>query len=77
MTAVIEAKGLARWYGQVVGVNDVDAVVGPGITGLLGLSLNAHPNRFTVGGVTLSTWRSKRSSGIPVKVSWPTCPRST
>ena len=26
------------------------------ITGLLGLSLNAHPHRFTVGGVTLSTW---------------------
>ena len=36
MTAVIEARGLARWYGQVVGVNDVDALVGPGITGLLG-----------------------------------------
>lgn len=26
------------------------------ITGLLGLSLNTHPHRFTVGGVTLSTW---------------------
>lgn len=26
------------------------------ISGLLGLSLNAHPHRFTVGGITFSTW---------------------
>ena len=35
MSAVVEARGLGRWYGQVVGVNDLDATVGPGITASL------------------------------------------
>ncbi len=32
----VEAKGLSKWYGQVVGLNDVTVTVGPGVTGLLG-----------------------------------------
>ena len=36
MTAVLAAHELGRWYGQVVGLNDLTAEVGPGITGLLG-----------------------------------------
>ncbi len=36
MTAVLEARDLGRWYGQVVGLNDLTATIGPGITGLLG-----------------------------------------
>lgn len=34
--SVIAAEGLSRWYGQVIGVNDVTLTIGPGITGLLG-----------------------------------------
>jgi ABC-2 type transport system ATP-binding protein len=36
MSAVLTAHELGRWYGQVVGLNDLSAEVGPGITGLLG-----------------------------------------
>jgi ABC-2 type transport system ATP-binding protein len=35
-TAVIEARGLSKWYGPVIGLNDVTCDIGPGITGLLG-----------------------------------------
>jgi ABC-2 type transport system ATP-binding protein len=35
-TAVIAADHLSKWYGQVIGLNDVSLAVPPGITGLLG-----------------------------------------
>ena len=34
--AVIEARQLSKWYGQVIGINDVTVSVPAGITGLLG-----------------------------------------
>ena len=36
MSAIIEVKGASRWYGDVIGINDVSLEFGPGITGLLG-----------------------------------------
>ncbi|RMG22931.1 MAG: ABC transporter ATP-binding protein [Armatimonadetes bacterium] len=33
---MIELERASRWYGQVIGVNDVSVSIGPGITGLLG-----------------------------------------
>jgi len=33
---MIELRGVSRWYGNVVAVNDVTMTVGPGVTGLLG-----------------------------------------
>jgi ABC-2 type transport system ATP-binding protein len=33
---VITAESLSKWYGQVIGLNDVTVSVSPGITGLLG-----------------------------------------
>lgn len=36
MSATVQAKGLGRWYGQVVGLNDLDVSIGEGITGLVG-----------------------------------------
>ncbi|MCP3916241.1 MAG: ABC transporter ATP-binding protein [bacterium] len=36
MSVIIEAKELARWYGEVVGLNDLTVTIGPGITGLVG-----------------------------------------
>ena len=36
MTAAIEARGLSKWYGNVLGLSDVTLTLQPGITGLLG-----------------------------------------
>jgi ABC-2 type transport system ATP-binding protein len=35
-SAVVEVEHASRWYGNVVAVNDISFVVGPGVTGLLG-----------------------------------------
>jgi ABC-2 type transport system ATP-binding protein len=32
----IELRGVSRWYGNVVAVNDITLTIGPGVTGLLG-----------------------------------------
>jgi ABC-2 type transport system ATP-binding protein len=34
--SIIAAEHLSKWYGQVIGLNDVSVAVPPGITGLLG-----------------------------------------
>jgi ABC-2 type transport system ATP-binding protein len=34
--STIELKGVSRWFGNVVAVNDVTMTIGPGVTGLLG-----------------------------------------
>ncbi|MCC6161903.1 MAG: ABC transporter ATP-binding protein [Acidobacteria bacterium] len=34
--AVISVDGVSKWYGQVIGLNDVTVSIPPGITGLLG-----------------------------------------
>ena len=34
--AILTAEHLSKWYGQVIGLNDVTVSVPPGITGLLG-----------------------------------------
>jgi ABC-2 type transport system ATP-binding protein len=36
VTAVVEARALGRWYGQVVGLNDLTVEIRSGITGLIG-----------------------------------------
>ena len=36
MSAVIQSENLSKWYGQVIGLNDVTVSVPQGITGLLG-----------------------------------------
>jgi ABC-2 type transport system ATP-binding protein len=35
-TAVVTAEHVSKWYGQVIGMNDVSVSVPPGVTGLLG-----------------------------------------
>src|SRR6185369_6045515 len=35
-TALVTAEHLSKWYGQVIGLNDVNVTVPKGITGLLG-----------------------------------------
>jgi ABC-2 type transport system ATP-binding protein len=34
--SVVVAEHVSKWYGQVIGLNDVTVNVAPGITGLLG-----------------------------------------
>jgi len=36
MVPIIAADHLSKWYGQVIGLNDVSVTVPPGVTGLLG-----------------------------------------
>src|SRR5205085_5085412 len=36
VTSIIAADHLSKWYGQVIGLNDVSVIVPTGITGLLG-----------------------------------------
>jgi len=36
MNAVVKMTELSKWYGQVIGVNDITLSIGPGVTGLLG-----------------------------------------
>ena len=33
-----EIANASRWYGQIIGVNDVTCQIGPGITALLGMN---------------------------------------
>ena len=35
---MISAVNVSRWYGQVIGVNDITCEIGPGITALLGMN---------------------------------------
>src|SRR5260370_3445513 len=36
MTPVVPTEHVSKWYGQVIGLNDVSVSVPPGVTGLLG-----------------------------------------
>lgn len=36
MSAVVEMENLSKWYGQVIGVNDITLSIQPGVIGLLG-----------------------------------------
>ncbi len=33
---VVRAENLSKWYGQVIGINDITLTIGAGVTGLLG-----------------------------------------
>jgi len=35
---MIELQNVSRWYGQVIGMNDVTCNIGPGVTALLGMN---------------------------------------
>ena len=35
-TSIVQTENLSKWYGEVLGVNDVTLTIYPGITGLLG-----------------------------------------
>ena len=35
-TPIVQTENLSKWYGEIMGVNDVTLTIHPGITGLLG-----------------------------------------
>ncbi len=45
---VLKTESLSRWYGQVIGINDVSVSVSPGVTGLLGLNGAGKSTLFKV-----------------------------
>ncbi len=59
MTTVIAAEHLSKWYGQVIGLNDVTLTVPSGITGLLGPN-GAGKSTF----MKLVTGQLKPSKGV-------------
>ena len=62
MSAIVAADHVSKWYGQVIGLNDVSVDVPPGITGLLGPN-GAGKSTF----MKLITGQLKPSKGV-VKV---------
>jgi len=66
----IDLRGVSRWYGNVVAVNDISMTIGPGVTGLLGpngagkttiLNMMAGflmPSRGQITVAGQSTWRN-------------------
>jgi ABC-2 type transport system ATP-binding protein len=57
--AVVAAEHLSKWYGQVVGLNDVTVSIGRGVTGLLGPN-GAGKSTF----LKLLTGQIKPSQGV-------------
>ena len=60
---VLEVEGLSKWYGQVIGLNDISVTIGEGITGLLGpngagkstlISILSGANRPTSGHIEMN-----------------------
>ena len=56
---VVAADRVSKWYGQVIGLNDVSVEVGPGVTGLLGPN-GAGKSTF----LKLITGQLKPSKGV-------------
>jgi ABC-2 type transport system ATP-binding protein len=78
---VVAASHLSKWYGQVIGLNDVTVDVSPGITGLLGpngagkstfLKLITGQLKPSQGGVTVLGERIWGNPGIYERIGF--CP---
>jgi ABC-2 type transport system ATP-binding protein len=69
---IISADHVSKWYGQVIGLNDVSVSVPPGITGLLGpngagkstfmklITGQLHPSKGTVRVLGEPIWRNPK-----------------
>ena len=81
--AVLEARHLSRWFGEVIAVNDVSLSLGPGVTGLLGLNGAGKTTLFRLmagllapsrGEILLHGRRLRREVGLFRQVGF--CPES-
>ena len=71
-TPIVTAAKVSKWYGQVIGLNDVSVLVPPGITGLLGpngagkstfmklITGQLAPNKGTIEVLGEPIWRNPR-----------------
>ncbi len=69
---IVEAEHLSKWYGQVIGLNDVSVSVPPGVTGLLGpngagkstfmklMTGQLKPSKGTIRVLDEPVWRNPR-----------------
>ena len=69
---IVTADHVSKWYGQVIGLNDVTVSVPPGITGLLGpngagkstfmklITGQLHPNKGSIKVLGEPIWRNPR-----------------
>ena len=64
---IVTAQGLSKWYGQVIGLNDVSVAISSGITGLLGPN-GAGKSTFLklVTGLLKPSMGSVRVFGAPI-----------
>ena len=81
--ALLEARHLSKWFGEVIAVNDVSLTLGPGVTGLLGLNGAGKTTLFKLmagllapsrGEVLLAGRRLRREVGLFRAVGF--CPES-
>ena len=74
-TPAIAFDQVSKWYGQVIGVNDVSLAIDGGVTGILGMNggRKVHPLQATNGEVEAEQWSSQalwnRPLGIHIAIS--------
>jgi ABC-2 type transport system ATP-binding protein len=66
VTPIVSSDHLSKWYGQVIGLNDVSVAVPPGVTGLLGPN-GAGKSTF----MKLITGQLKPSKGVVTVLGEP------
>jgi len=81
MNAIIETEGLTKWYGQVIGINDISVKIYRGITGLLGpngagkttlIKILTGQIRQTRGEATIFTEKVRNNPSLTRKLGY--CP---
>ncbi len=83
MTAIVEAHGVMKWYGEVLGLNGFTAVFEPGITGLVGPNGAGKSTLFKLligqlraSGGTLRLLGEDPWNNVPLKRRIGYCPES-
>ncbi len=83
MTAIVEATGVMKWYGEVLGLNGFTATFEPGITGLVGPNGAGKSTLFKLligqlraSGGTLRLLGQNPWNNVPLKRRIGYCPES-
>ena len=70
-TAIVETENLSKWYGEVMGVNDVTLTIHPGITGLLGPNGAGKTSLIKLMTGQLKTQPRRGQSAEPIRMEQP------